>query len=193
MINKLSILLALTISVTTPVWSQQNSVYVDIAPCMAMTDNVRRHACYDLLEQQVRAAEQRAIELPVVSLPGNIPATQSAVDIAIENKEPAQQSSVDGFGRETPATSRNRDINAQILANDDGEQELVDTIAELRERVPGQWQITLTSGQIWNQINSKTYRLREGMQVRIYLSPFGGTFRLSATNMNGFIQVHRIQ
>ena len=58
---------------------------------------------------------------------------------------------------------------------------------------PGEGFIDVDGGQVWYQINSKRFRLREGMQVRIYPSPFGGSFRLSASNMNGFIQVRRIQ
>lgn len=177
----------------TPVLSQTNSVYVDIGPCMAMTDNTRRYACYDLIEQQVRAAQKTNIELPVVSLPRNIPENQPETDIVSENQDHIEQNKIKDFGQQTPATSRNREVNAKILANDDGDQELVDTISDLSERLPGQWQITLASGQVWHQINSKNYRLREGMEVRIYPSPFGGSFRLSATNVNGFIQVQRVQ
>lgn len=181
------------LSTFTSVLSQTSGVYVDIGPCMAMTDNTRRYACYDLIEQQVRASQRAKIELPVVSLPRNIPEEQPDTDIASENQDHIEQDNIENFGQETPATSRNREVNAKILANDEGEQELVDIISDLNERLPGQWQITLASGQVWHQINSKNYRLREGMEVRIYPSPFGGSFRLSATNLNGFIQVQRVQ
>jgi len=193
MIKKLSIIFMLMLSTFTSVLSQTNSVYVDIGPCMAITDNTRRYACYDLIEQQVRAAERTKIEYPVVSLPRNIPENQPETDIASENQDHIDQNNIEDFGQETPATSRNREVNAKILSNDDGDQELVDTISDLNERLPGQWQITLASGQVWHQINSKNYRLREGMEVRIYPSPFGGSFRLSAINLNGFIQVQRVQ
>jgi len=103
------------------------------------------------------------------------------------------ETSISDFGRETVSASRNRENTARVLETDDGEKELVDLVARLDEKVPNQWEITLESGQVWYQINSKRFRLREGMQVRIYPSPFGGSFRLSASNMNGFIQVRRIQ
>ena len=180
------------------VQAQSASVYVDIGPCMGISENAIRYACYDQLEEQIRAAQARESELPVVSIQRNIRATQQqeVADAAEENDSNGdndQQSVVEGFGRQSPAISNARVENARVLANEDGEQELVDTISALRERLPSQWEVTLAGGQVWHQVNSKAYRLREGMEIRIYPSPFGGSFRLSATNLNGFIQVRRVQ
>ena len=185
----LSLLLPLLFAVH--VQAQSAGVYVDIGPCMAMEVDEERYACYDLLEEQMRAAEQREVDLPVVSIERNARSQQTSHQA---NDEPeVMETSISDFGRETVSASRNRENTARVLETDDGEKELVDLVARLDGKVPNQWEITLESGQVWYQINSKRFRLREGMQVRIYPSPFGGSFRLSASNMNGFIQVRRIQ
>lgn len=179
--------------------AQSDSVFVDIGPCMAMEEDAQRYACYDLLEEQIRASRARDVNLPVVSLPRSPRQDTPAEPAQAPEPEPAAAGRQDDdvavadFGREEAVRDQARETTARVLDNADGGQELVDTIAALEERVPGQWQVTLTSGQVWTQVNSKRYRLREGMEVRIYPSPFGGSFRLAATNRNGFIQVRRVQ
>jgi len=65
----LSLLLPLLFAVH--VQAQSAGIYVDIGPCMAMEVDEERYACYDLLEEQMRAAEQREVDLPVVSIERN--------------------------------------------------------------------------------------------------------------------------
>src|SRR5690606_31006763 len=90
---------------------------------------------------------------------------------------------VDDFGKVSAG-------QAQVIADSAGTQELHDTIAGLQEREPGRWLITLESGQVWYQTNSGRIRLRKGMEVRIYPSPLGGSFRLAGTDSTtGFVQV----
>lgn len=175
--------------------AQTAGVYVDIGPCMAMESDEERYACYDLLEAQIRAAQTREVSLPTVSIPRNTRQQQAPVNEVVDAVEDSANTveTIDGFGRESVSTTRNREASARVLETEEGDNELVDTVTNLDERIPNQWEITLASGQVWHQINSKRYRLREGMEVRIYPSPFGGSFRLTAANVNGFIQVRRVQ
>jgi len=172
---------------TSLIMGQDEPAYVDISPCMAMENDENRYACYDLLEQQVRSSREAA--LPVVSLRRN---PQPAIVEQSEEVPEPESGSLDDFGKVT-LSEAGRQSNSRILETADGGQELLDTVTSLRQRIPNQWEITLASGQIWHQVNSKRFRLREGMEVRIYPSPLGGSFRLEASNMNGFIQVRRIQ
>jgi hypothetical protein len=172
--------------------AQDDPVYVDISPCMAMENDQSRYACYDLLEQQIKAARESEVSMPIVSIPrGRRQVQEETRQIATETMK--KENSVADFGRESPSVIRALETSARILENEDGTGELIDTIAGLNERVPNQWEITLGGGQVWQQINSKRYRLREGVEVRIYPGPFGGSWRLSAANLNGFIQVRRVE
>jgi hypothetical protein len=101
----------------------------------------------------------------------------------------AEAATVASFGNQAPATS------ARLQTNPEGEQELVDEIVDMRERVPGRYIFTLASGQVWYQDNSQRMRLRKGMQVRIYPSPLGGSWRMARADggQSGFVQVSRIE
>lgn len=178
----------------------QDAVFVDIAPCMAMATDNDRHDCYDRLEAAVRAAQQlpaspvATVTAPAaptaaqVPVPASIPAQAPPAAVAGVVEAPAVSDAVETFGTQTP-------VEARVQSNESGEQELLDTITGLRQREPGRWLITLASGQIWYQTNSSRIRLREGMAVRIYPSPLGGSFRLAGTdgNSTGFVQVTRVE
>jgi hypothetical protein len=65
------------------------------------------------------------------------------------------------------------------------------TIASLRISRAGAWTITLSNGQVWQQMDLEKLDLKEGYSVRIYPSKWGPGFRLSAHEVKGFIQVTR--
>ena len=77
--------------------------------------------------------------------------------------------------------------------DEDGDSVLHDRIVSLRERIPSQYLITLESGQVWYQTVTKTFRMKEGMEVMISRSPVGGSYRLSSPEISGFIQVVRVE
>lgn len=66
-------------------------------------------------------------------------------------------------------------------------------VAELRERVPNTFLITLDNGQVWRQTYADRYAsLSVGQDVRIYLSRWN-TYRLDSPQMRGFLQVERVR
>lgn len=73
------------------------------------------------------------------------------------------------------------------------EDEYFGTITELRERAPNRYAIALDNGQIWEQVTGKRYPLRPGLEVRIYPSRWGESYRLSGEGTGGYIQVRRVQ
>lgn len=96
-------------------------------------------------------------------------------------------SAVDTFGL---ASSQGE---ARVALNEDGDTELVDTVAALEELTRNTWQITLSSGQVWRQTVTKAIMLREGATVTIKPTRWGNDYRLSAEGVNGFIQVKRVK
>jgi len=171
-------------------------IQVDIAPCVGLASALERLDCYDSLGRAARQPEPAAVS---ESLPAPVPQPAATVtsspapapDVAPTAVPAAapQEPGVAEFGRNTPAE------DARVLVNPEGEQELRDVIASLREREPGRWLITLASGQVWYQSNSQRLRLRVGNTVRIYPSPLGGSWRMARADgeQSGFIQVTRIE
>lgn len=190
----------LTVLCVNTSFAQQSITVSDaLAACMAVTDSAQRYACYDRVETSLPAISGSIEEVrgestaaPVVNL---IPDTSP--NPSLSNTRPvltdetelvsqaldAEQQDIDNFGS----------TSVRLSENESGDQVLTDRIASLRERLPNQWSITLEGGQIWNQINSKSFRLRKGMEVSVAPSPFGQDFRLSSSAINGFIQVRRVQ
>lgn len=73
------------------------------------------------------------------------------------------------------------------------ENEILATIADLRERQPNAWLITLDNGQMWDQVRPQWYPLRPGQQVRLYPTNWGSSYRLTEASRGGYIQVQRVR
>ena len=198
--TRLTVSIALLVGVASPhaVQAQPADARLkDITVCMQIANSSEKYACYLRLEAEVRAA------LPPTATP-----TQPTVPPAVANTpaptspspspspSPSTSPSLQATGSEAVASFGNQQPTAaSVQANAKGEQELHDRITNLQEREPGRFLITLASGQVWYQSNSQRFRLREGMAVRIYPSPLGGSFRMARDDgeATGFVQVERIR
>ncbi len=96
----------------------------------------------------------------------------------------APEGKLSSFGKESPP---------RVVDTKKGGEELRDRIESLRNTPAGNWIVTLASGQVWQQSIPGSYNLRKGLEVRIYPSKWGNAYRLSAEDLNGFIQVQRIK
>ena len=104
---------------------------------------------------------------------------------------------VEGYGRrEPPASSAGLERygrpEPRVVTDEDGDEILYDRIEAL-QKIPAGWLITLESGQVWRQMNSKRYRLREGQEVKIKPARWGNSYRLSVSQLGSFIQVERVK
>lgn len=171
-------------------------VLVDISTCMSIPTGAEKYACYERLETAARAlqstpigsAPQTTAVPPVPRTPATPPAAPRAATPEQPPAPPSPDEAVATFGTSTPSTAR-------VLTSTDGEQELHDRITDLQEREPGRYVITLASGQVWYQTNSQRMRLRKDMNVRIYPSPLGGSYRMARDDgaETGFVQVERLK
>jgi len=73
------------------------------------------------------------------------------------------------------------------------EAEYFGTITALQERLPNAWVITLDNGQIWQQVQPEAYPLRAGLEVRIYPTNWGDSYRLIGAGTGRHIQVRRVR
>jgi hypothetical protein len=84
-------------------------------------------------------------------------------------------------------------LTEAALAEPAPPEEIRSAIAALDERRPNEHLITLENGQVWRQSLAKRYPLRVGQAIRIYPTRWGDSFRLTAIESNGYIQVERMQ
>jgi hypothetical protein len=141
---------------------------------------------FGLKKQEAPKSKKRGILGRMV---GMIPFVGDEDEEPIEEPttRPQVTGSVDSFGL------KDQERAAEVQTNQDGKQELVDTVASLKQIQHNMWQVTLASGQVWNQMYSDAYNLKVGDVVHVYPTGFGDNFRMSAERINGFIQVKRVR
>lgn len=148
---------------------------IEVGECIEIESAGERLACFD---RQVDAALTEQSE----STDDNIvPGVQNAPD-------------------DSPArgpTSPSRDASparAPLVAEEAGQPEqIVSRIVALDERLPNAYLITLENGQTWRQVRSERYALRVGHHVRLHPTRWGSSYRLTAEESKGFIQVERVR
>lgn len=171
----------------------------EFTDCRSITDRQARYACYDRIE----ASENRGVveldkpapranpdNLPVISLPSRNRELVSDTPAAESQQGSDQDNSkqeIEDFGRNTASGNSSR-----IVEGDEGQKELIDTIASIRPLGQGLSVITLSNGQKWQQMITKRYFLKEGEEVRIYPTIWGSSYRLTSERLGGFIQVKRV-
>ena len=148
--------------------SDDAALYVDVSRCIGLKADADKFACY---QERVDAA--LAGDAPVRAPDAVNTATQGR---AASTDELRQSSSDDG----TFPQRRSADP-----------VEIFGTITALRETIPNNWIITLDNGQVWQMNQPKRYPLRVGLEVELTSTRWGESFRLSAPEHGGFVQVRR--
>jgi hypothetical protein len=149
-------------------------VTADVGRCVAIQDPAERLACY---EHEVDEARQEHVaETPqpeaAAPAPPAAPATPS-IDISSLPRDAEREVAEAGAER----------LSVEYFG----------TIESVRELEPNVFLVTLDSGQVWRQVESKMYRLKPGARVRVYPTIWGYSFRLTVIGQGGFIQVRRVE
>jgi hypothetical protein len=160
-----------------------DSVTVDVGHCVDLESAADRRACFGAqVEGAIEARRtSESDEAPIAVEGGDADQRQAA-----SAKTPAR--------RESPARSRveTRAVD-ETRTSDAADDEYHGTITSLRERLPNAYVITLDNGQVWTQVQPKRSPLRPGLEVRIYPSKWGSSYRLSGEGTGSFILVRRVR
>jgi hypothetical protein len=169
---------------------------VDISSCVSIVKDTERFACYENLAHQSGAlppaqSAQQAPSAPATTAatPAPTPPTNSAVHAATSQGSAAPATSTDS----SRIAAFGAAIGKALLQTDtDGQEMLLDTVTAAKYYKPDIWQVTLSSGQIWRQMNARDFSLRVGDKVQIFPSGWGKSYRLTVEGRSGFIQVERL-
>ena len=166
------------------VYAQVSSIEINyFSRCRQIEDVRSRAACYDdLYDRAVRVVNPQADAARLQEENRRMREELARIRGRTASTPVRTESDIDNFGRTEP----------RVVNRDDGKEELFDRIASLQQ-IPDGWIVTLESGQVWRQVNSKRYNLRKGQEVKITPSIFGSSYHLSVEELGGFIQVTRIQ
>jgi hypothetical protein len=146
--------------------AQPADVNIEVSECIALESELERYACFERLTEAALAEAATSNRAEAVR---REPADRAVASPANSAIAPAPRSA--------PASP----------------EEIRSAIVALDERRPNEHLITLENGQVWRQSLAKRYPLRVGQDIRIYPTRWGDSFRLTAIESNGYIQVERTQ
>ena len=187
-----------------PVAAQDSAtVTVDIGDCVELESAAARLECFGsqvdaVLEAQGAAVPEEPPAVPEVSAAG--PDAGSSDESLSQRERRAQREAASRAAGDPAAGDRSTGDRAvgdraagQPSVSQAAEGEYFGTIVDFRERIPFSYVITLDNGQVWEQVEPKKYPLRPGLEVRIYPTKWGKTYRLSGEGTGGYIRVRRVQ
>jgi hypothetical protein len=162
-------------------------VLIDVGNCVELNAPGERLDCF---EREVAAHRPAAPGTPASAPAPAAPAPTASVPAA--SPPAAQRIGIPPAAAPAPAAAETR-RDRREREEEPARQEIVATVTDLRVGLPNAWSITLDNGQVWRQSPPKWYALRPGMQVRLSPTNWGDSYRLSAAELSGFIQVQRVR
>lgn len=144
-----------------------DALYVDLSRCIGLEFDADKFACY-----------------------------QERVDAALAGDEPSRAPDADAPSlRATSSDDLRPDSSDETFPQRRTTEpvEILGTITALRETIPNNWIITLDNGQVWQMNQPKRYPLRVGLEVTLTSTRWGESFRLTAPEHGGYVQVRRVR
>ena len=168
--------------------AQATTLEQALTECRAKDNVIERLACYDAIDLSPLAnkkpmpermdksvteiAEQRRQQVKPVQ-PAPAPAPTQPVEPAVKPKPESQ------FG-------------LQVKSEVDEIEDISDTIADITKTIRGKQVIHMVSGAVWQQVDSRYFKLKKDMDVYIERGSLG-SFYLGHDGVNGRIKVKRIK
>jgi hypothetical protein len=167
------------------------SVVVDLSECVNIVVDHERFACYERrVAESSRSDSSAAVDADAESRSQASSPSPAPLDLpepqSLEERRSARAAERVQANEERAQRKAARDESPEAE-----EAGFISSVTQLRETVPNAWLVALDNGEVWEQVDPKPYRLREGMQVRIYRSTWGSSYRLTAPDLNGFIRVRQ--
>lgn len=162
---------------------------VDVGDCIRLEAPQERLACYESRVEAALGKDTTPREQAPQPGPRDGSPAAEASPLAGRDAAPAETASQAKPRERRGATNERRASRAERAAA----EEIVSRVQTLRETVPNAYVITLENGQVWRQTQPKWYPLRPGQEVRIFGTRWGGASRLTADEINSYIQVELVQ
>lgn len=144
----------------------------NMVDCSQITNSVERLTCYDEVMQRGPATS----DLPVVRLP----------------RAPRPAASQES-GAPTPAVEPSDDFGLEVKnADRDSNATRTYVVASARHTDLTGWTIEFVNGQVWRQVGTEDYRIREGERYTIERGMFN-SFLLGNSTNNRKIRVTRVE
>ena len=160
---------------------QSGTVTVDVEHCLGLESAAARRDCFGAQVDEM--LEGRAAEDGSDSIPDEAAVIREQTP---RNDPPRQE--------EGSAQIRAEELRGdEPRPADTDSEEYFATITAVRERLPNAYVITLDNGEVWQQMESRVYPLRPGLEVRLHPTRWGKSYRLIVEGTSYGIQVRRVR
>jgi hypothetical protein len=156
------------------------SVTIEVGECVKLASPEERLACYERHVESDAQKKRAASPAPTSAPAGEARAPAPAAAPAVPPPSSARAAQA----------QRRAEPPSKPSANPD---EFVATVTTVRETVPDYLLVTLDNGQVWRQTRSQNYKLQPGQHVTLRGTRWGKSYRLTADELSGFIQVERVK
>lgn len=181
--NAYFLLLAMILNTSSLAYAQ-NASPQNIGQCADITDAQARLVCYDSFLLRPALDD----ETPV------LPASDGAAGASVSSSTAAAAVVVPVEVEKTLNAAGSVENSDSAKIKERATEEIYSTITSLRKRGDGKWIISLSNDQTWIQtVGTRFSNFQRGQDIKIYPSLFGGTYRLKAVDVAGFIQVARLE
>jgi hypothetical protein len=170
---------------------EPGAITIDVSDCVELEKPGERLDCFERQLEGRRQSTPAADAGGSPSAAASAPAPTAPAPAPAPTREAARTAIPAPDAVETIREPRGR--RARQEAAEAPGREIVAVVTELRETVPNTWTITLDNGQVWRQTPPKFYPLRPGIEVRLYPTGWGDSYRLTVAEQKSFIQVQRVR
>jgi hypothetical protein len=186
--------IAALLAVEPALGEESRAVTVDVGRCLELESAAARRDCFaaqvdEVLEERATAESDRGSAIIEESESLESESLRDPADVEQQNsatEPPARRERRRQRVAEAPAADARQPAEAE-------REEFFGTIREFEERLPNAYLITLEDGQVWQQVQPEMYPLRPGLEVRIYSTNWGESYRLIGTGIGRYIQVRRVR
>jgi hypothetical protein len=154
--------------------------------CTAIVADPERLACFDALSESLLNSPQETSEAPVAA------DSSEAVAVVPEGREvdpPAINANAPASGRGNSSTTFG--LEQQVSAESGPDTITASVVSASRNRL-GTWTVEFDNGQVWQQVGSDSFSIREGEIYRIERAS-RNSFLMKREGFNHSIRVSRVQ
>jgi hypothetical protein len=161
----------------------------ELARCSKVIDNLQRLTCFDVLAE----SSKKIMATLEYTNPQVAKASESVSTVAVTNPEVKYQAPQAVVDFDKKQQQEENFAKAKLSQETVPEVTTISlTIAQLKKMLRGEWKITFTNGQVWQQNGTDRFSLKVDQSVQISKGSLG-SYYLKKQEGNKRIQVKRLK
>ncbi|WP_394130184.1 hypothetical protein [Shewanella maritima] len=174
----------------------QSPLEQQISACTQYSDKLERLICFDKVAQSITSSQAGSVAVQSPSVNSNQPVQVASPQVAASQAVPTTQVTSPQVAVATSQTKtvaqQQAEFGLKQAPVEAKVEKLYATVTESKKDQYGAFIVTLDNGQVWKQIESRRYKVKQGETVYIEAAALG-SFILGTDKRNTTIRVKRIK